>query len=151
MNMDIDLVIAGYLFHRDKVLLIHHAKSGMWLPVGGHIEENETPDEAVRREFKEEVGLEVEPLGKKDLVKDENTKENLTQPFHVNLHNVGDHDHCCFYYVCKPVGEVNVDMNKDEVQDYEWFSREEIESDDRISDTGKDIALEAFRCRDSLP
>ena len=34
----------------DKVLLHWHSKVKAWLPPGGHIENNETPVEAVKRE-----------------------------------------------------------------------------------------------------
>ena len=57
--MKTDLVVAGYIFSKDKVLLIHHKKLDLWLPVGGHIEKNETPDEALLREIKEEIGIDV--------------------------------------------------------------------------------------------
>src|SRR5256885_3963749 len=40
-----------------KVLLIKHKRLRTWLPVGGEIEEGETPLEAAARELKEETGL----------------------------------------------------------------------------------------------
>ena len=43
----------------DQVLLIHHVKSGLWLPPGGHIEPGETPAEAALREVREETGLQA--------------------------------------------------------------------------------------------
>jgi 8-oxo-dGTP pyrophosphatase MutT (NUDIX family) len=46
-----------YLFEEQKVLLIYHPKLNKWLPPGGHVEENETPAEAARREVKEETNL----------------------------------------------------------------------------------------------
>ena len=50
----IDLVVTGYIFDENgRQLLIHHNKLNMWLPPGGHIEANETPDEALVREIKE--------------------------------------------------------------------------------------------------
>lgn len=58
--MKTDLVVAGYIFDKNKVLLIHHKKSDLWLPVWGQIEINETPDDGLIREIKEEVGIEVE-------------------------------------------------------------------------------------------
>ncbi len=35
---------------------------GYWCPISGHVEPNETQEEAVRREALEEIGVEVRPL-----------------------------------------------------------------------------------------
>jgi len=61
--MSLDIVVAGYLVKDGKVLLVDHKLLNCWLPVGGHIDKNETPDDALRREVKEELdGLEIEFL-----------------------------------------------------------------------------------------
>jgi ADP-ribose pyrophosphatase YjhB (NUDIX family) len=50
--------VAIFARHADRVLLIKHKRLGAWLPVGGELEEGETPLEAARRELREETGLE---------------------------------------------------------------------------------------------
>lgn len=49
-----------YILDGKRILLIFHPKLKKWLPPGGHIEPNESPVEAARREVKEEVGLDIE-------------------------------------------------------------------------------------------
>ena len=49
-------------------LMLHRVKknadenAGKWIGIGGHLEENESPDECVLREIREETGLEVTDL-----------------------------------------------------------------------------------------
>lgn len=50
---------------RSKVLLAEYQKDNFGLP-GGHLEENETPDEAVRRELREELGVSTKALTRVD-------------------------------------------------------------------------------------
>ncbi len=40
-----------------RVLVIHHRRTGHWLPIGGEMEAGETPLEAAVRELREETGL----------------------------------------------------------------------------------------------
>ena len=43
---------------RSRVLLVHHAKLGIWVQPGGHLEpEDESAEAAARREVEEEAGL----------------------------------------------------------------------------------------------
>lgn len=42
-----------------KVLLHKHKKLGIWVAIGGHIEEHENPVQALLRETKEETNLEI--------------------------------------------------------------------------------------------
>lgn len=52
-----------YIVRNGKVLLLHRTKKendlneGMWIGIGGKFEENESPEECVLREVREETGL----------------------------------------------------------------------------------------------
>lgn len=64
----IDFAVDVFIVYKNKVLLVHHIEQNKWLPVGGHVELNEDPEQALFREIKEECGLEVEIFGEKPLV-----------------------------------------------------------------------------------
>ena len=52
-----------YVYRGDEVLMLHRVKKkndlneGMWIGIGGHFEENESPEECALREVREETGL----------------------------------------------------------------------------------------------
>lgn len=57
------LVSYAVLLDRDNldVLLVDHVNSGLFLPPGGHVEPDEHPAAAARRECREELGIEAFP------------------------------------------------------------------------------------------
>ena len=52
-----------YIYRGEEMLLLHRIKKkqdlneGMWIGIGGHFEENESPEDCALREVKEETGL----------------------------------------------------------------------------------------------
>jgi 8-oxo-dGTP diphosphatase len=42
-----------------SVLLVDHRKAGLWLPTGGHVDPGEHPAATVRREAREELGIDA--------------------------------------------------------------------------------------------
>ncbi len=141
--MKTNFVVAGYIFDKDKVLLIHHRKLDLWLPVGGHINENETPDTALLREIHEEVGIDGKILNESDLPLAGNVKNNLAIPFHANVHSVEDHDHCCFFYICKIKNNGKIKINQKELKNFEWFSKNDL-SKNQVPEDVKNIGIKAF-------
>ena len=64
--MKVEIALAG-LVHNDKLLLGHRHPARRWYPdcwdlIGGHIEVGESPEQAVRRECREEIGVDVSEL-----------------------------------------------------------------------------------------
>jgi 8-oxo-dGTP pyrophosphatase MutT (NUDIX family) len=57
--------VSGIVLPDGRVLLIEHRKSGSALPPGGHINPGEDPVQALRREVREEVGIDVEVLAER--------------------------------------------------------------------------------------
>ena len=52
----------GILFDGDRILLVRHHSDGRWYLPGGGVERGEMPEDALRREAREEAGAEVGPV-----------------------------------------------------------------------------------------
>ena len=120
----------GLVFNSEnQVLMLFHNKLQVWLPPGGHIEENELPDDAVLREIFEETGIKAEILfDKQELTLSDNDCRELKCPFIVLLENIeGDwsHNHIDMVYVCASLNE-EITIQKSEASDIGWFSTEQI-------------------------
>lgn len=60
-----EVAVDAVIVENGNVLLVlrdHDPFRGFWVLPGGHVEENETVEQAVIREVKEEVGLDVEVI-----------------------------------------------------------------------------------------
>jgi 8-oxo-dGTP pyrophosphatase MutT (NUDIX family) len=94
----IDFTVAIFVVHECKVLLIHHRKLDKWLPLGGHIELDEDPEQAALREAKEESGLDVELLGERPPTTSPGTRA-LIAPRFLDIHRISDtHEHIGMIY-----------------------------------------------------
>ena len=106
----------------DQVLLVDHKKAELWLPPGGHVDPGEDPKETVRREAKEELGIEAEFISDKPIF--------LTVTKTVG--NVVEHTDVSLWYLLKgdPYRVMNPDL--EEFNQIRWFAIDEIPFD--ISD-----------------
>lgn len=122
---NLEIVVAGYLVNNYKVLLINHKKLNKWLPFGGHIDKNETPDDTLRREAREELGIEIEFLQYPESRR--GNRKQYALPFYVNVHRIGeDHAHYCLFYLCKSKTK-NIKLNLEESNAYGWFNRDNLQ------------------------
>ncbi len=121
-----------YIIENQKVLLIHHRKSQKWQPPGGHMEENETPPEAARREILEEIGMEIEFLTQ------ENTWINcwnacsFERPYLCLLEeipayqNIPSHQHMDLIYLARPKTYSPSQLST--YEQWRWFNLEELKT-----------------------
>lgn len=122
------------------------------MPPGGHIDENETPQECARRECLEETGLDVEIIGdtQQDLfagAADEGAM--LKKPFAMLLENIPAydkptpdgikhepaHEHMDFLFLARPLNESQALQRAEAEADHlRWFTAQEIAEipDDQI-------------------
>lgn len=144
-----DLVVAAWIFYKNKVLFIHHKKSGLWLPVGGHVEQDERLILALHREVKEEVDLEVNIVAPKPLVSNTVVSKELPLPFRLAEYERSSGLKLTFDFIAKTNSD-NVIIQEDEILAYKWLSFDEIEGDVDLSERIKVLAKEAFRSFNSL-
>jgi 8-oxo-dGTP pyrophosphatase MutT (NUDIX family) len=119
---------SGYLVKDGKVLLVHHKKFNKWTPPGGHLEENETPDQAVIREWKEELSLDVEvlPAHESAFAGDSNATP-IPMPFHIDLEREGfDVPHVGYFFYVKLQGSSDISIQTEELHDAGWFGKEDL-------------------------
>lgn len=108
------------LFKRSKYETTNPSKYGM---LGGHIEKGETPEEALKREIKEEAGVEL--LSFKPL-----NVYNLNESVELNVFYTNEFD------------IDNIDLNENEHTSYRFFTMEQMVDADpeKMISTNKDIA-----------
>ncbi|HXI70519.1 MAG TPA: NUDIX domain-containing protein [Verrucomicrobiae bacterium] len=136
----IDFTVAIFVVHDGKILLIHHRKLDKWLPLGGHIELDEDPEQAALREAKEESGLDVELLGERPPTTSPGTRA-LIAPRFLDIHRINDtHEHIGMIYWARPkVGSalradrtqqrgIPTTLAGEEHHDIRWCSSAELDS-----------------------
>ena len=122
----IDFTVAIFIVHAGKILLIHNRKLDKWLPLGGHIELDEDPEQAALREAKEESGLDVELLGERPPTTSPGTRA-LIAPRFLDIHRISDtHEHIGLIYWAKPRGGT-VQLAVAEHHDIRWCAADELE------------------------
>ena len=140
-DADRDFTASCFIVKNGKVLLLKHDKLGFWLQPGGHIEKNELPHEAAKRETFEETGFEIEFLDKANESYNSDSSFDTPKPFNVNVHKIEDfHWHCDFSFRAKPV-------NKDEASHghehngLKWFDKKMIRDEDKIPENVVETCL----------
>ncbi len=115
-----------------KVLLGLHQKLQMWLPPGGHQEENENPFECLIREVYEEAGFDVTPYLPKTQKLDERVN-SLPVPDYLFEEPIPargeklEHIHMDFVYVIE-VPEFKQVFPEREYADMKWVGKEDVDA-----------------------
>jgi len=123
----IDFTVAVFIVYENKVLLVYHRQLQKWLPVGGHIELDEDPEQALFREIQEECGLEVKVLASKPDIGEDGRKPLLT-PTYLDIHTINDkHRHVGFIYFAKAKSN-DAKLAVEEHEEIRWFSEEDLEN-----------------------
>lgn len=123
----IDFTVAVFVVQEDRVLLAHHRRLDRWLPLGGHIELDEDPEQAALREAREESGLEIELLGERPPTTGPGTRA-LIAPRFLDIHRISaTHEHIGLIYWAQPRGG-SLRLAADEHLDLRWVSAPELDT-----------------------
>ena len=128
-------VATVYVVNEGAVALHEHESLDMWLPPGGHVDRDELPHEAAKRETREEIGLEVDLVTSDGDELHSETARALPEPQHFLLEDIDVHDgdvahqHVDFVYyghaanraIDPAPGEAPADA-------WAWFTVEDLEA-----------------------
>ena len=104
-------VATVYAINDGAVALHHHDKLDMWLPPGGHVDRDELPHEAAKRETREELGLDPTLVTPENVGLESETATAMPRPQHFLLEDIN---------VCD--GEAPADA-------WEWYAPADIEAE----------------------
>ncbi|HZU12207.1 MAG TPA: NUDIX domain-containing protein [Chloroflexota bacterium] len=136
------LTATTFVIHSGSVLLHLHPKQRLWLPPGGHVERDELPDDAARREVLEETGLEVQLHSEDEAaaLSRELTVRVVAQPAHILVEDINPyHQHVdMIYYALAPTGTIpDVGVR----QGFRWMAPDDLPSDAVPPDLAAGIRL----------
>jgi ADP-ribose pyrophosphatase YjhB (NUDIX family) len=147
VEVDRHNTVSVFLVFEGKVLLIKNPHHGIWLPPGGHVEENELFSDTAVREVKEETGLKIDLFKGKELFSDLPKVRELIKPEGVLLINVKEnHQHVDFIYFAK-VFSKDINPMEGESKEYKWFTKGdllELNEKKLIQNDIKEFALRAI-------
>ena len=128
-----------YIIENEKVLLTWNKKVKKFIPLGGHVDQNELPCECAIREAKEESGYDIKLIDLGNL-----KIKNLPQNLDIQLDIIKpDHHHINLSYIGK-IKSGEMLEKSDEGTELKWFSIEEIINHPEIFDNTREKALKAI-------
>jgi 8-oxo-dGTP pyrophosphatase MutT (NUDIX family) len=127
--------VAVFVVHAGRVLLHYHRKLGRWLPPGGHIEDDEVPDDAAVREVVEETGIRARLVGPVGLQREAEPGDprQLVVPAGVQLEHIyPGHEHIDLVYFAVPdpddyqAAEIVIDPRLAESDRVAWYAADQL-------------------------
>jgi len=129
-------VATVYAVNDGAVALHHHDKLDMWLPPGGHIDRDELPHEAAKRETSEEIGLEPTLVTPDNVGLESATASAMPRPQHFLLEDINvcddevGHQHVDFvYYGHVDSREIDPAAGEAPAEAWEWVTPAAFDAD----------------------
>jgi len=151
-------VATVYVVNDGAVALHEHDKLGMWLPPGGHLDRDELPHEAARRETREELGLDPALLTESGDLRSP-TVESLPEPAAFLLEDIDSvdgavaHQHVDFVFFGR-VDSRDVDPAPGEspADAWEWITPAELDAGgDRFESDVRELGRRAVAAVEGGP
>lgn len=131
-----DLTVTAYILRVDadgpRALLHMHRKQGKLLPIGGHVELDESPWQAIAHELEEESGYTLKQL---KVLQPSPRLESLTgvvlhpYPLSLNTHDIpGAHFHSDIQYGFVTEANPELTIQEGESTDLRWLTLQEIQA-----------------------
>lgn len=146
--LDKHFTATTYLLNRktQSTLLHWHRKIKTWLPPGGHIEINENPEEAARREVEEETGIiefhfisnQEEVLGKID------DRSNLLRLPHYLLEEEIEINHYHLDWIFYAFVEIHSDEIVFNNTTFKWFNIKQLELENSMFENVRYLAIKGI-------
>jgi 8-oxo-dGTP pyrophosphatase MutT (NUDIX family) len=140
----IDYTADVFIVHENKVLLRMHEKYHTLLAVGGHVELDEDPAAAAKRECMEEVGLPITLFGEDKVP--HSTQDGwryLPTPQGMNIHKINEtHQHISIIFFATTTHTNIVPEHPNDT--WEWLTKDELEARTDIRESITYYALQAL-------
>jgi ADP-ribose pyrophosphatase YjhB (NUDIX family) len=140
MTVQNHFTATGLVFCADgKLLMVKHKKLGVWLPPGGHIDANELPCEAVKREIFEETGVKVRVVSASSITDVQDIE--LPLPLEILFEDIegdGTHNHIDMIYLCR-ADDSSLSPQQSEIDNIGWFAPMEIDELDTFDNVRKSV------------
>jgi 8-oxo-dGTP pyrophosphatase MutT (NUDIX family) len=137
------------IVYENRVLLHLHKKRGILLPVGGHLEQGELPEEAALREVREETGLSVKLYNPEasSSISEAVGVHHLIKPIHMQLIEINEHhQHIDFIFYARALTN-QLAPAQGETADFYWLNQGEVLKHD-MPENVRALALEALALLD---
>ena len=129
-------VATVYAVNDGAAALHHHDKLDMWLPPGGHVDRDELPHEAARRETREELGLDPTLVTPENVGLESETATAMPRPQHFLLEDINvcdgevGHQHVDFvYYGHVKSRDIDPADGEAPADAWEWYTPADIEAE----------------------